>query len=218
MMTVVGIVGDIRARGFGDKPEPLMYFPYAQSAKSAYYVPRSMALLIHTHGNPLLHGDEVRRAIQSIDRTVPVSEIRTFDEVAGTSVALRRFNTLLIAAFAALALVLAGIGTYGVISYGVSQRRFEIGVRMALGAEDRSVMGLVMREGLRLAFVGLVLGVGASVLVGRAIQAMLVGVGALDLPSIAVTGVLLGVVALTASFVPAIRALRVNPIEALRVE
>ena len=79
-------------------------------------------------------------------------------------------------------------------------------------------MGLVMREGLRLAFVGLVLGVGASVLVGRAIQAMLVGVGALDLPSIAVTGVLLGVVALTASFVPAIRALRVNPIEALRVE
>src|SRR6185503_16879977 len=109
------------------------------------------------------------------------------------------FNTLLLAAFAALALALAGIGTYGVISYGVSQRRFEIGVRMALGAEDRSVMGLVMREGLGLALIGLVIGVFASVLVGRAIQAMLVDVGAVDLPSIAVTGVLLAVVALTAS-------------------
>jgi len=91
-------------------------------------------------------------------------------------------------------------------------------VRMALGAEDRSVMGLVMREGLGLALIGLVIGVFASVLVGRAIQAMLVDVGAVDLPSIAVTGVLLAVVALTASIVPAIRALRVNPIEALRVE
>lgn len=216
--TVVGMVGDLRSRGFGDTPEATMYFAHAQTAKYAYYVPRPMALIVRVNGNPLAVGEAVRKAVQSLDRNAPVSEMRTLERVAGLSVAIRRFNTALLAAFAGLALLLAGIGTYGVISYGVTQRRFEIGVRMALGAANRSVFSLVMSEGMRLAAIGLGIGLFASVAVGRAIRAMLVGVAAVDAPSLALTAVLLAIVAVVASLLPALRALRVNPLEALRSE
>jgi hypothetical protein len=186
-MTVIGIVGDIRARGFGDTPEPTMFFPLAQSAKSAYYMPKNMALLVRTSGDPALLAAAVRREIHALDPTVPVAEVRTLEQVAGTSVSTRRFNTSLLAGFAALALVLAGIGTYGVISYGVTQRTFEIGVRIALGADTRSVLSLVMSEGMLLAGTGLLLGLGASLAVARFIRAMLVGVPALDPPSLIAT-------------------------------
>jgi predicted permease len=215
-MTVVGIVGDIRARGFGDTPEPTMFFPLAQSAKSAYYMPRNMALLVRTSGDPSLLAAAVRREIHALDSTVPVAEVRTLEQVAGTSVSSRRFNTSLLAGFAALALLLAGIGTYGVISYGVTQRTFEIGVRIALGADTRSVLGLIMAEGMLLAGTGLLLGLGASIAVARFIRAMLVGVPALDPPSMIATAAALITVAGVASGLPARRALRVNPINALR--
>ena len=158
----------------------------------------------------------VRREIHALDPTVPVAEVRTLEQVAGTSVSSRRFNTSLLAGFAGLALLLAGIGTYGVISYGVTQRTFEIGVRIALGAGPRSVLGLVMVEGMLLVGVGLGLGLAASIVVARFIRAMLVGVPALDLPSLIATAVALIAVAAIASGLPARRALRVNPINALR--
>jgi putative ABC transport system permease protein len=217
-MTVVGIVADIRARGFGDTPEPTMYFPLAQASKSAYFMPRNMALLVRTSegGDPALLAAAVRREIHALDPTVPIAEVRTLEQVAGTSVSTRRFNTVLLAGFAALALLLAGIGTYGVISYAVTQRTFEIGVRMALGADTRSVLELVMAEGILLAGTGLVIGLAASVVVARFIGAMLVGVSALDAPSLAATALALVAVAAVASGLPARRALRVNPINALR--
>ncbi|HXT16385.1 MAG TPA: ABC transporter permease [Gemmatimonadaceae bacterium] len=215
-LRIVGVVGDIRARGFGDVVEPTMYFAYAQSAKSAYFMPRSMALLLRVNGNPLGYTAQVNRVVHSLDANAPVSEVRTLEAVAGQSVAVRRFNTALLAGFAGLALLLAGIGAYGVISYGVSQRRFEIGVRRALGAADPSVMMLVMSDGLRLAGVGLVIGLAASIAAGRAIRAMLVDVPIVDAPSLAVTMAALIVVASLASLLPARRALRVNPAEALR--
>jgi putative ABC transport system permease protein len=215
-ITVVGIVDDLRARGFGDVPEPTMYFPYAQTAKAEYYMPRPMALFVRVDGDPLTYTAAMRKEVHALDRTAPVAEIRSLEQVAGLSIALRRFNTTLLAAFAALALVLTGIGTYGVISYGVSQRRFEIGVRMALGAEGHAVMRLVMSEGLRLAAIGLVIGLFASIAVGRAIRAMLVGVAAVDVPSLVLPALLLVIVAAVASLLPALRALRVNPLEALR--
>jgi putative ABC transport system permease protein len=147
---------------------------------------------------------------------VPVSEVRTLEAIVGTSVSTRRFNTALLAGFALLALVLAGIGTYGVISHGVSQRSHEIGVRMALGAERRSVLALVMSEGVRLCGLGLLVGLVASAGVGRAIQALLVDVTPIDAPTLIATSFALACVAAIASAMPARRALAVNPSETLR--
>jgi putative ABC transport system permease protein len=138
------------------------------------------------------------------------------EAVVGTSVSTRRFNTALLAGFALLALALAGIGTYGVISHGVSQRSHEIGVRMALGAESTSVLLLVMSEGVQLCALGLVAGLVASAAVGRAIGALLVGVTPVDAPTLAATALSLAIVATIASVVPARRALGVNPSETLR--
>ncbi len=215
-MTVVGVVGDFRSRGFADTPEPTMYFAYPQTSKAAYGEPRAMVLTIRVDGDPLSFGPAVRNIVRSLDRNAPVSEIRTLEQVVGTSVSNRRFNTALLAAFAGLALLLAGIGTYGVISYGVSQRTFEIGMRMALGASDRSVMALVMAEGLWLALIGLAVGLAASVAIGRTIRAILVDVSAVDPPTVAGTALLLLLVALVSCALPARRALRVNPLDALR--
>ena len=216
LMTVVGIAGDFRSRSFTDTPEPTMYFPYAQAAKSAYYAPLAMAIVLRVDGNPLGVAQPLRDLVRSIDRTVPVSEVRTLEAIVGTSVSTRRFNTALLTGFAFLALVLAGIGTYGVISYGVSQRSHEIGVRMALGAERRSVLLLVMSEGVRLCALGLAAGLVASAGVGRAIRALLVGVTPIDAPTLTFTALALAVVATIASAVPARRALAVNPSETLR--
>jgi putative ABC transport system permease protein len=146
----------------------------------------------------------------------PVSDVRTLEDVVATSVASRRFSTALLAAFAALALVLAGVGTYGVISYGVSQRTYEIGVRMALGAERRAVLRQVMSEGMRLCAVGVLVGLLGSVAVARAIRALLVGVPAVDVPTLASVCAMLVAVAALASIIPARRAMGVSPTEALR--
>jgi putative ABC transport system permease protein len=175
-----------------------------------------MAILVRVNGDPLALSQTLQAMVHSLDRNVPVSEVRTLEQVVGTSVSTRRFNTGLLAGFALLALVLAGIGTYGVISFAVSQRSYEIGVRMALGAEDRSVLMLVMSEGMRLCIGGVAVGLLASLAVARAIRALLVGVPAIDVPTLAITTVMLIVVGLIASGLPARRALAVSPIETLR--
>ena len=215
-MTVVGIVGDLRSRGYDDTPEPTMYFPYAQSTRSAYYTPREMAIVVKAAGDPATLVPPLRAIVRSLDRAAPVSQARTLEDVVGTSVANRRFTTMLLVGFAALALALAGIGIYGVISYGVAQRTGEIGVRMALGAERRAVLGLVMAEALGMCGIGLVAGLVGSVAVARAARAMLVGVSAVDPATLACVCVALGGVAALAAAVPALRAARVNPSEALR--
>jgi putative ABC transport system permease protein len=138
------------------------------------------------------------------------------EDVVGGSIASRSFSTALITGFASLALVLAGIGIYGVIAYGVSQRTYEIGLRMALGAEARRVVGLVMSEGLRMTLAGVVIGLAGGLGVARLIRSMLVGVGMVDIPTLAVVAIVLLGVAALASAVPARRAVRVSPTEALR--
>ena len=215
-MTVVGIVDDIRARGFADTPEPTMYFPFAQTEKLDYFQPRAMSLVIRTSGDAAAIAPAMRSAVRRLDPTVPVAHERTMEQIVGISIADRRFSTSLLAAFALLALLLAGIGTYGVISYGVTQRHFEIGVRIALGAGNRSVLALVLSEGLRMSLIGLAAGLVASVLVGRAIRAMLVEVAPIDLPTLAAASLALLTVALLAAFIPARRATTVSPIAVMR--
>ena len=215
-MTVIGIVDDIRARGFADTPEPTMYLPYAQAGKTSYFQPRAMSLVIRTTGDPVAIAPAMHRSVRRLDATVPVAHERTMEEIVGISVADRRFSTLLLAGFACLALLLAGIGTYGVISYGVTQRHFELGVRIALGAGDRSVLTLILSEGLHMSLVGLCAGLLASLALGHALRGLLVDVPPIDLPTLAVASLALLVVALLAAFIPARRATTVSPIAVMR--
>jgi len=215
-MTVVGVVSDIRSRGFDDTPEPTMYIPYPQTRETAYTMPASMSLVVRTAGDPLAVARQVKAIVSSLDATVPVSSVRTLEQVVGTSVANRRFSTALLGAFAALALVLAAVGIYGVISYGVSERRFEIGVRMALGAERGAVLAAVLGDGVRMATAGVALGLVGSVGIARVLRSMLVGVPAVDVVTFGVVALGLVVVAAVASLLPARRATEVSAMEALR--
>ena len=215
-VTVIGVAADVRATGFERAPEPTMYFVYPQTAAAAYFMPRSMSLVVRTSVSPLLLANQVRAIVRSLDATVPVSNIRTLEQVVGTAVASRRFSTTLIAAFATLALILAAIGTYGVISYGVTERTYEIGVRMALGAERGKALALVVGDSVRMAALGIALGLAGAAAVARAIRSMLVGVPVIDPPTLAaVTAILLAVV-LAAAVVPARRAMSISPTQALR--
>ena len=215
-MTVVGVVGDFRSRGFDDTPEATMFFPYAQSGISAYGEPRQMKLVIRVDHDPGAKAPAVRAILHSLDANAPLSEVRTLDEVVGTSVSNRQFTTALLAGFAVLALALAGIGTYGVVSYGVEQRAFEIGVRKALGAGNEAVMVLIMADAMRVAVVGIAVGLIATAGVGRAIRSMLVDVPAADPVTLAGTAVLLALVAAVAAMLPAKRALDVSAAEAMK--
>jgi putative ABC transport system permease protein len=214
--TIVGVAADVRSGGFQSTVPATMFFPTAQSGKSAYYTPLTMTLLVRTDGNPTVLGPSVRQAIHAVDRTVPVSKVRTMDDVVGGSISSRRFTTTLLAAFAGLALLLAGIGIYGVIAYGVSQRTFEIGVRIALGASAASVMRMVVTDGLRMTAAGLVVGIFGALFVERLLRTMLVGVSAFDVPTFTAVAVALMVVSALACLVPARRAMGVSPTEALR--
>jgi predicted permease len=214
--TVVGVARDIRSSGFQSDVPPTMYFPYAQAGQSAYYTPLRITLAVKSASDPLRLVAPVRQAVRELDRNVPISDVRSMEALVGSSIASRRFSTTLLAAFAALALALAGIGIYGVIAYGVSQRTYEIGLRMALGAQQRSVLALVMSEGLRLTLVGLVIGLVSALGVAHLIRTLLVGVSIMDLPTLAAVSLVLLGVAAFACLIPARRAILVSPTEALR--
>lgn len=216
-VTVVGVVGDVRARGYLHDIPATMYFPYSQSATSAYFLPQSAALVVRAAGDPLQLARAVRAGVRSEDQRIPVSEVSTMGHVVDDSIASRVFTTLLLAGFAALALVLSGVGIYGVIAYGVSQRTQEIGVRMAMGASSSSVIEMVIREGARLVGVGLVLGFVGALLVDRLLRSLLVGVAPSDAATLGVVSVLIASVAAAACAFPAWRASSVSPTEALRL-
>jgi ABC-type antimicrobial peptide transport system permease subunit len=160
----------------------------------------------------------VKNQIWSVDPAQPIARISTMDEVLARSVADRRFNLLLFGSFAAVALLLAGVGVYGVISYTVSQRTHEIGVRMALGAKTTDVLRLFLAQGLRLAVTGVVIGVAGALALTRLMKELLFGVGATDPLTFAGVALLLTLVALLACFIPARRAARIEPLRALRHE
>ena len=210
-LTIVGVVGDVRAWAEAD-PRPQIYVPYLQAGEPY------MTLLVHTAGNPRLWEGAVRRQIASVDKDQPVHDLATLEELQAGSLTPRRVNMLLLSAFAALGLILASVGIYGVVSYSVSQRTHEMGVRMALGAEQAAVLKLVVGQGVRSALIGTGVGLAASFGVTRFLQSMLFGVKPADPATFLLAALLWIAVALLACYIPARRATKVDPTVALRYE
>jgi putative ABC transport system permease protein len=208
---VVGIVQDVRAN-IAAQPQPTMYFPCAQ------YPYRYMVLTVRTHSAPQSLVDSIRGVVTAIDPDQPLSQVRTLEEVLQRVLVPWRFSMTLLGAFAALALVLASAGIYGVISYAVGQRSAEIGIRIALGAQPRDVMRLILRQGMSVALAGIGVGIAASLYLTRFLVTQLYGVRSTDLLTFTIVPVALTLVALAASYFPARRATRVDPIVALRCE
>ena len=215
-VTVVGVARDMLSRGVGKSVPATMFFPYAQAGKSAYFIPRQVSIAVKTARDPDAMGGPLRKLVHELDPTAPVSEVRSMEAVMGTALASRRFTTLLLGWFAGLALLLAGLGIYGVIAYGVTQRTYEIGLRQALGADRGSVLGLIVVEGLRLTGTGLAVGLLATVATGQLIRSLLVNVRVTDPLTLFAVALLLAGVAALASWIPARRAMAVSPTEALR--
>jgi putative ABC transport system permease protein len=210
---IIGVVGDARQWGLDQPPDPEIYASYTQISFGA-----GTTLVIRTNVEPASLGEGVRRSVREVNADAPVSTVQTMMQVMAVSTAQRRFNTILMTIFAAVALLMATIGLYGVISYSVAQRTQEIGIRMALGAQAGNVLRMVLWSGLKLALAGVVFGLIASLAVTRVLVSMLYGVSATD-PLILLGGSLfLAVIALLACYIPARRATRIDPMTALRYE
>jgi putative ABC transport system permease protein len=214
--TVVGVVRDVRSAGFLGEVPPTMYFPQEQAGRSAYYVPTRLWLVVRTSGDPAAIAPRMRSMIRNTEPLAAIARVQTMEQAVSESVAPRRFATALIAGFAAIALVLAGIGIFGVISYSVNQRRFEIGLRLALGATPVRVIRQVLGEGVRTAALGAVTGIVAALGATRLLTAMFVGVKPTDPFTLGSVTALVVLVALAASFVPARRASAMDPLAAIR--
>jgi len=210
---IVGVVGDTKV-ALENEARPQMYVPYAQDATWG-----SLTFAVRTNSSdPASLAPAVRNAIKSLDKTLPVYNVKTMDVVLGDSVALRRASMLLFSTFATVALLLAMIGIYGVTAYYVTQRTHEIGIRMALGAQLRDVLKLVLRRGVVLALIGVVAGLGGALALTRLISSLLFGVTPIDLVTFASVSLALMAVAVLASYIPARRATKVDPLVALRYE
>ena len=205
-------MGDVHSDELSAAPEPTMYVPYPQDAISTMWV------AAQTAGDPALQSSAVRQAVRAVDPSLPAYSLVPLSDVVSESVAPRRFAMLLLGSFAMIALFLAAIGLYGVVSYGVSQRTQEIGVRMAIGAQRSDVLRMVVGDGMKLALVGVALGLVGAVFVARAVSATLFGITPFDPASYLVTVAALLVIAALACYVPARRATRLDPLTALRQE
>jgi predicted permease len=214
LLTVVGIVGDIRQVSLREDPTPELYVMYKQKPWPSML---TLQVALRTRSEPSSVVAGVRDAIRSVDRELPVARVATLSTLADETLAPTRFSVVFLGAFGGLALLLAAIGMYGVISYSVRQRRQEIGIRMALGASRQQVFGMVIGEGARLAGLGIALGMLAALVATRAMASFLYGVQASDPATFVAVSVVLASVALLACYLPARRAMRVDPVRAMRL-
>ena len=212
-MNVVGVVKDVRQFELTAEPRPQMYLSYRQAG---FFAPTD--LVVKTDVDPASMAATVRKAVWEIDKDQPVSNIRTMEEILGESIARQRFSMLLLAIFAGVALVLAAVGIYGVMSYSVAQRTHEIGIRMALGAQTGAVLKLAVGYGMKLVIIGIVVGLIAAFALTRVMATLLFGITATDPTTFTLISLLLVLVAAIASYIPARRATKVDPIVALRYE
>jgi len=207
---VVGVIADVRAQGLDTEPKKQVYLPLRQSPMAG------MAVVARTEQDPLALGSTIQSIIWSVDPEQPIYRLSTMDQILARAVFLPRLSTTLLAAFALAALLLAALGIYGVLSYSVSQRTREIGLRMALGSSGRQTVGLVVRHSLMLVAIGGALGLVAAVFLARTMAGVLYGVGPFDVPAFALSLVVLLLAGIGASLLPALRATRVDPMVALR--
>jgi len=209
---IVGVVADVKFEGVSELTPMQVYMPMAQET------PRDVAIVVRAGGPPESLQAPIEAIVHAMDRDLPVYAVRTMDRLLETSMARERMGVLVLTVFAVLALTLASVGLYGVVAHGVTERTHEIGVRMALGADTRHVLGLVVGQGLLTVLAGLTIGVGAALALARTMQGLLFGITATDPATFAAVAALLLSVGLVACYVPAWRATRVDPTMALRAE
>jgi putative ABC transport system permease protein len=212
LRTIVGIVGDVSHHGLDDRPQMQAYVPHAQ------WIDSYMTLVVRTSIDPASLAAAVRSEIRAMDGSAPVYDVTTMRQKVSSSLAQRRFTLALLSVFAAIALLMAAIGIYGVISYAVVQRTHEIGIRVALGAQTVDVMKLIVGQGMILAAAGVLIGLVGALGLTRLMEGLLFGVSATDPLTFAAISLLLVLVAMLACYIPARRAAKVDPMVALRCE
>ncbi len=210
--TVAGVVGDTRYTGLDRALRPQVYVHFSQDPKE------QMAVVLRSYGDPTMLVNSARQAVQALDPNQPIARVRTMQQIVTTSVANRRFQMVLIGLFAILAVALAVVGLYAVVSYSVAERIHEMGLRLALGARPANLVALILREGLRLVVLGIAVGVGAALVLTRFLEALLFGVDARDTITFILAPAILLAAALLGCLAPARRAMRVDPAVALRAE
>jgi putative ABC transport system permease protein len=209
---IVGIVGNVKYESLIDEVQPTVYFSHPDLTYAF------MTLVIRTEGDPAALAPAVHREIRSLDPNQPISDVRTMNQVMSESLSRARFNTLLLGLFAGLATLLSAVGIFGVMNYSVALRTHEIGLRLAIGAQPRQVLVLILKQGLLLTLVGLGLGLLAAFALTRLLSGLLFGVAAADAATFATISLLLVTVSLVACYLPARRAMRIDPLAALRYE
>jgi putative ABC transport system permease protein len=213
-MTVVGVVADVNQLGLASPPEPETYVPFSQRPERIH---DGATILVRSMGDPASLATAMRDRVRTLDPDIPTT-ITTFEDAVMSSVADRRFTMLALTSFGSFALFLAAVGIYGVLAYSVSRRTREIGVRMALGAERRRVLRMILRDGMRAVVPGILVGVVGALLLSRLMAGLLYGIEPTDPVTFGAVVVVLAVVTLAASFVPARRATKVDPMVAIRAE
>ena len=207
---IVGVVGDVRTRGMELAPVPVIYVPHTQ------YGPESMTVFVRAAADPMALLPELKAALRALGPGVAISRTRAMEDLVAANVAEPRFRTLLLTVFAIVSLALAGVGLYGVVAFSVNQRRAELGLRMALGADPHAVLRLVLREGLRPVAAGILIGLGGAAMLAGVMKTLLFGVDALDPVTFGIVATVLAGVALAACYIPARRAMTVDPATSLR--
>ena len=214
-MTIIGVAGDVKHSGLNQPVDPAVYAPFSQNDEAWR---KFMTLVIRSRVPEASLVEDVKKQVWSLDSQIPVSGIQSMDDLLAVSVAQQRFNMLVLGSFAALAVALAGVGIYGMVAYRVTQRTQEIGVYIALGAQHRDVLRLVMKDGVKLGLLGIVLGLAGAVALTRVMVSVLFEVKPTDPATLIGVALLLAVVAMLACYIPARRALSIHPMTALRRE